>query len=206
MGRFRPEWGVLLALALVSACDKDASNNELVAPSSAASDASVSSGSGSDSDSDSDTDAEGDRHVALKDDCDPTDPTWAPIGCFRRRGSVTNAEFGAELRSNLADAVVGHQAWRFDPTYVVLRQGRSIHVKNVGGRPHSFTKVAQFGAGRVAPLNFGLRPDPGPVTECGASAVTLAAGGTQRISGLAVGNHRFQCCFHPWMRAVVKVQ
>jgi hypothetical protein len=25
-------------------------------------------------------------------------------------------------------------------------------------------------------------------------------------NGLAEGNHRFQCCVHPWMRALTKVQ
>jgi hypothetical protein len=26
------------------------------------------------------------------------------------------------------------------------------------------------------------------------------------VSGLTVGNHRFQCCNHPWMRAIIKVK
>jgi hypothetical protein len=26
------------------------------------------------------------------------------------------------------------------------------------------------------------------------------------LGGLAEGNHRFQCCIHPWMRAIVKVK
>jgi len=26
------------------------------------------------------------------------------------------------------------------------------------------------------------------------------------VSGLAEGNHHFQCCIHPWMRAVIKVK
>jgi hypothetical protein len=209
MARFQTGCTALLALAFATACAKDASNEGLVAPASSASEASGSSGSNSDRDSDSDTDAEGDRHVALKDDCDPTDPTWAPVGCFRRRGNVSLLEFQGEVRSNLAAAVVGHQAWRIDPTYIVLRQGRSIHVKNVGGRPHTFTRVAAFGAGRIPPLSFGLSstlPAPSAVEECGASATDLPAGATQKVSGLAAGNHRFMCCFHPWMRAVVKVQ
>jgi hypothetical protein len=26
------------------------------------------------------------------------------------------------------------------------------------------------------------------------------------VADLAPGNHRFQCCIHPWMRAIVKVK
>jgi hypothetical protein len=67
-------------------------------------------------------DGNGSQRIVIEDDCDPRDPAWAAVGgCANRRGNVSFAEFNGELDSPLAAAVVGHQAWRFDPTYVVLR-------------------------------------------------------------------------------------
>ena len=34
----------------------------------------------------------------------------------------------------------------------------------------------------------------------------ILAGVVIVLSGLGVGNHRFMCCIHPWMRAMVKVK
>lgn len=152
----------------------------------------------------SDDGSNGSRKIAMEDDCDPRDPNWALVGgCDQKRGNVTFAEFNQELDSPLAAAVVGHQAWRNDPSYVVLRAGKSLRVTNAGGRPHTFTKVAAFGGGKVPnpALNEGLVTAP----ECPGS-IDIAPGGRTRISGLAVGNHRFMCCIHPWMRALVKVK
>jgi hypothetical protein len=39
-----------------------------------------------------------------------------------------------------------------------------------------------------------------------ASPVVVAPGDTVKIKGLAHGEHKFQCCIHPWMRAVVDVE
>ena len=151
----------------------------------------------------SDDGSNGSRKIAIEDDCDPRDASWNMVdGCHQRRGNVSFAEFNGELDSPLSTAVVGHQAWRNDPSYVVLRAGKTLRVTNEGGRPHTFTKVVAFGGGKVPvpPLNEGLATAP----ECPAS-VDIAPGGGTRISGLAVGNHRFMCCIHPWMRALVKV-
>jgi hypothetical protein len=144
------------------------------------------------------------RKVAIEDDCNPNDPAWNNVGgCTQEQGDVSLAEFAGENDSPLAAAVVGHQAWRNVPSYLELRTGEALHVSNQGGRPHTFTKVAQFGGG-IAPnpaLNEGLITSP----ECPGS-VTLLPGESETIRGLAVGNHRFLCCFHPWMRALVKVK
>ncbi|MEP6768278.1 MAG: hypothetical protein ABJC61_06385 [Acidobacteriota bacterium] len=53
----------------------------------------------------------------------------------------------------------------------------------------------------IAPLNGTLVPAP----EC-AAAAALPAGTKTEVPGLAVGNHKFQCCIHPWMRMLVKVE
>jgi hypothetical protein len=147
----------------------------------------------------------GGRQIAIRDDCDPNDPAWDAVGgCALRRGDVTVEEFDEELQSPLADAVVGHQAWRFDPTYLKIREGQSVRVRNRGGRPHTFTEVAEFGGGFVPELNFGLDPAPECEPPAGPQGIIPPGEGT-RVSGLAADNHRFQCCIHPWQRALIKV-
>ena len=100
--------------------------------------------------------------------------------------------------------VVGHPAWRFDPGYLKIETGKKLKVTNEGGRTHTFTEVAAFGGGRVPPLNGGSPPAP----ECVAPSVTknLGTGDKDVIEDLSEGNHRFQCCIHPWMRTLVKVK
>jgi plastocyanin len=158
------------------------------------------------------------RTIALVDDCDPDDPAWAPIGCLQNDGDVTNAEFGAFLRSPLYDNIapfgaepglflVGHPSWRNEPSHISIEDGERIEVKNVGGRPHTFTEVVDFGGGRVPPLRVGTQF----ATECAAPPTgqtdpnELAPGRRFRITASGVGIHKFQCCFHPWMRATVRV-
>lgn len=144
------------------------------------------------------------RYIAVLDDCDPNDPSWAATGgCSRKNGAVTNAEFGAFLASPLSLSVVGHPAWRNEPSYIKIDAGQSVRVTNEGGRGHTFTAVANFGGGRVPPLRMGLTPAP----ECLATAPAddLLPGATIEVDGLSVGTHRFQCCIHPWMRGSIKV-
>jgi plastocyanin len=142
------------------------------------------------------------RRIAMRDDCDPTDPAWAPTGgCALESGDVNVNEFNALLVSPLSLSTVGHPAWRAEPSYLKLEPGETVVVTNTGGRTHTFTEVAQFGGGRVPPLNKGLTPAP----EC-AAAANLPAGASLKVQGLAAGNHRFQCCIHPWMRALIKVK
>jgi plastocyanin len=150
-------------------------------------------------------DDSGGKRIAIEDDCDPRDPGWdtIPGDCRQRRGDVSAMEFGQELSSGLSTAVVGHQAWRNDPSYLKIKSGTTVRVENEGGRPHTFTKVAAFGGGSNPPgFNQGLTPSP----ECAAGAfVELSPGDRARLSGLTVGNNKFICCFHPWMRALIKV-
>ena len=145
------------------------------------------------------------RKIAIRDDCDPRDPGWAPTGgCALEDGDVTNAEFGVELQSPLAPtSVIGHQAWRNDPPYLKINEGETVLVRNRGGRRHTFTEVADFGGGKIPnpALNKGLVTAP----DCPAST-NLAPGASTTVTDLTPGNHRFQCCIHPWMRAIVKVK
>lgn len=146
-------------------------------------------------------DGGGGKGIAIRDDCDPSDERWnATGGCALRSGSVDFDEFIGELDSSRAAAVIGHQAWRNDPSYLEIKEGQSIRVVNKGGRAHTFTEVAEFGGGVVPPLNEGLTPSP----EC-AGMTVLPPGASVTLAGLAPGNHRMMCCIHPWMRALVKV-
>lgn len=140
------------------------------------------------------------HNVEILDDCKPN-ADWGVNGCLREEGDVTRVEFNAELLSPLADAVIGHQAWRNDPSYLKIESGDTVKVENKGGRNHTFTEVANFGGGSVPALNFGLDPAP----EC-AAVPNLPPGESIKITGLSIGNHRFQCCRHPWMRALIKVK
>jgi plastocyanin len=158
--------------------------------------------------------------IAIKDNCDPDDPGWAPTGgCLLKRGDVTLAEFQTFLRSPLYDQpfnsadnpvgqfLVGHPSWRNDPSHVVVEQGERIRVKNEGGRLHTFTPVAEFGGGRVPPLLVGTTMAP----ECAAPAAPptdpyqVAPGDKLKLKATTEGIQRFQCCIHPWMRATVRV-
>lgn len=140
--------------------------------------------------------------ISILDYCDASDPGWAPTGgCTLEDGDVTVAEFNALLTSVRSSAVVGHPAWRFQPSFIESDPDQSVRVTNDGGRPHTFTEVAQFGGGMVPPLNIGLIEAP----EC-AAATVIPPGDRTVIRGLAEGNHLFQCCIHPWMRAMIKVQ
>jgi plastocyanin len=141
--------------------------------------------------------------IAILDDCDSADPAWAPTGgCLLEEGDVTFAEFDALQNSILSAAVVGHPAWRNEPSYVKIAPDDTVRVTNLGGRGHTFTEVAQFGGGFVPSLNTGLTQAP----ECLTGPPVLALGDRLVLRGLSEGNHRFQCCIHPWMRALIKVK
>ena len=144
------------------------------------------------------------RYIAVLDDCDPTDLAWNNTGgCTRKNGAVTEAEFGALLNSPLSLSVVGHPAWRNEPSYVKVDAGKSVRVTNEGGRLHTFTEVANFGGGRVPPLRTGLTPAPEYLTPN--PGAEMPPGASIDIGGLSVGTHKYQCCIHPWMRAAIKV-
>jgi hypothetical protein len=154
--------------------------------------------------------ADSGRKFEVTDDCAPN-ADWGPGGCLRDSGNVTRNEFNAAN----ANRFPGHPAWRIVSQYEGDQNQSDIRAENTGGRGHTFTEVAQFGGGFVAPLNAPgalLAPEcatlntdgslsPGP----GALATMLPPGSELRVEGLQPGTHNFQCCIHPWMRTTVKV-
>ena len=148
------------------------------------------------------------QFVAL-DECDPT---------------TFNAVLGPDFCKNVAlgytttlpDLLTGAQSnspspnWDFEPDSISVPQGTVIKVVDQGGEPHTFTEVQQFGGGFVPALNA---PGESTVPECvgGFSQVDVAKtriiqGSTIEIPNLKKGEHRFQCCIHPWMHATVNVR
>jgi len=189
--------GAALALALPAACRDEVATVQPEVPAVLTSTAALSQSSRSDGE-------DHNRKIEIRDSCDPRDPAWAPTGgCLLRDGDVTNAEFGAFLRSPLTIPpnayLIGHPAWRNEPSYLSIESGRSVRVSNAGGRVHTFTEVAQFGGGRVPQLNIGLTPAP----ECATARDVAPGQGVELL--LSDGLHRFECCIHPWMRAAVRV-
>src|SRR5262245_60219578 len=154
-----------------------------------------------------------DANVAMVDNCDPAsfDAAIRPGTCVPtpHRHDTTFAEFIGLLFSPLATNIIGHPAWQFAPGYISIRTGKTVRVTNTGGEDHTFTEVAAFGGGTVPPLN-GVGGPPGivplvPAPAC-AGATIVAPGDAIRINQLSPGAHKFQCCIHPWMRAVVDVE
>jgi plastocyanin len=148
----------------------------------------------------------------LVDNCDPaTFNAFMPGLCAQtpHKLDTTLTEFQALLFSPLAANIIGHSAWNFSPGYISIRAGQTVRAINAGGEDHTFTEVAAFRGGVVPPLN-GVGGPAGtvpllPAAECSPPTI-VASGETVQVTGLAPGVHKFQCCIHPWMRAVVDVE
>ena len=156
-----------------------------------------------------------DANVALVDNCDPAtfNAFVGPGTCAPRHGHDTPfLEFFGLLFSPLAANVIGHPAWQFAPGYVSVRAGQTVRATNTGGEAHTFTEVTAFGGGFLPFLNGVGGPTgtvplvPAPACVSPAGMTTVAPGGTVQINQLSPGVHKFQCCIHPWMRAVVDVE
>jgi plastocyanin len=151
----------------------------------------------------------GNNTVVMMDNCLPGDPGWNPTGgCAQKPnlGDVSVMEFGQLLVSPLISSLVGHPSWRNEPSHLLVKPGQRVKVTNRGGRAHTLTKVENFGGGSVGGFNIAMTrapecpPTPPEVQDA------VAPGATITMSGLAPGLHKFQCCFHPWMRATIRVQ
>jgi plastocyanin len=144
--------------------------------------------------------AKDDRTVFVMDRCE-ADSFNAVIGegtCVRN-GGVTFDNFARRL--NPQDG--GHNAWRFSRHDVTLDAGQTLTAINTGGETHTFTEVANFGAGIVPQLNAALPAGTPPAQPVGPLSF-LPAGQSLQVAPLAPGEHRFECLIHPWMRMVVE--
>lgn len=154
--------------------------------------------------------------IHIRDFCDPTTFNGAvgPGTCVRAdsvsvNGSQKFAGFLAEVGQEKS---VG--AWRFNPDRVRTEEGVNLTLVNRGGETHTFTRVAEFGGGFVAPLN-GLSGNPIPRPECAkvlaggvlvpqppsGNNIFVEHGETEPGPRIVEGEEaKFQCCIHPWMR------
>lgn len=145
--------------------------------------------------------------VAL-DECDPAtfNAALGPDFCHN-----VALGFSTTLQDLFAKAAAGtpDPGWDFEPDEVSIKKGGTVTVVDQGGEPHTFTEVKQFGGGFIEPLNAGEATAP----ECSGGFANLAVARTRilqgsqlHISGLAKGEHLFECCIHPWMRVKVRVR
>ena len=154
--------------------------------------------------------------VAL-DECDPAtfnrppdpDPKKGGVGADFCKNVALGAQ--TDFATLFDEAIKGHPdpSWDFEPDDVTVKKGAQIVVVNSGGEPHTFTEVKHFGGGFIDPLNSG-QPE---ATECHGGFANLAVARTRilqgsqyQVNGLSKGEHKFQCCIHPWMRVTVDVQ
>ena len=156
-----------------------------------------------------------DANFTMVDNCDPAtfNSMVGPGTCAAtpHRLDTPFLEFFGLLTSPLATNIIGHPAWQFSPGYVSVRAGQTVRAKNAGGELHTFTEVVAFGGGFIPPLNGvgspGITPlTPAPACIAPVGPTTVAPGGSVQIKQLSPGVHKFQCCIHPWMRAVVDVE
>jgi plastocyanin len=139
--------------------------------------------------------------LTMLDQCDPASFNAAlGAGTCTKQGIVTFSQFNAELNSTHRVA-----AWQFVPTNLTIRIGQSIAAMNDGGEVHTFTEVAAFGGGIVPALNQ-ASGNPVEAAECKTltAADMVMPGATFTTSPeTSAGTELYQCCIHPWMRAVV---
>jgi plastocyanin len=143
------------------------------------------------------------RRVQMMDACDPQSFNAAigPGTCIRQ-GGLDFAKFLALLGKHQK---VG--AWHFAPATLNARVGQELLAINDGGEVHTFTEVEEFGGGFIPDLNA-LAGEPVPAPEC-LSLVGgdfVPPGGTFTDEVEEEGTELYQCCLHPWMRAVVSAR
>ena len=143
------------------------------------------------------------RSVEVLDDCDAaTFNAVLGTGACVKDGDTTFAEFISQLLTQGRAP-----AWRFAPGQLTLAAGGTVEARNRGGEFHTFTEVANFGGGCVAPLNalLGLTPVPECATPGIFGATGVVPGGSRTTAPLGPGIHRFECLIHPWMRTTIDV-
>jgi len=140
------------------------------------------------------------KQVQMMDACDPEtfNAAIAPGTCVRN-GGVRFARFLRQLGRHQS---VG--AWHFAPATVNARVGQTLSAVNHGGEVHTFTEVEEFGGGIIPDLNV-LAGTPVPAPECLALTGSdfVPPGGTFTDEVEESGVELYECCIHPWMRAVV---
>jgi plastocyanin len=142
------------------------------------------------------------KTVRIMDECDPAsfDAGVGVPGTCVRNGGMKFDQFVTTLTR-----LKSVPAWKFAPDNVNLRVGDILASLNGGGETHTFTEVEEFGGGVVDFLNV-LSGNTKVAPECKDPGLKfLAPGqGTSEVENDA-GDEKYQCCVHPWMRAIVHI-
>jgi plastocyanin len=148
--------------------------------------------------------------VAL-DECDPTTFNNALGPDFCKNVALAPLGFATTFQDLFTKAANGtpDPSWDFEPDTLKIKQGTILVVTNQDGEPHTFTEVKKFGGGFVQGLNDGEET----VSECSGgfknvevARTRIIQGSDLRVTDLSKGEHRFECCIHPWMRMTVEVK
>ncbi len=149
--------------------------------------------------------------VVALDECDPTTFNAALGPDFCKNVALAALGFATTLSDLFAEAAAGHPnpGWDFEPDSLQIGQGTVVSVVDQGGEPHTFTEVEHFGGGFITLLNHGEATVPeceGGFSKVKVARTRILQGSTIQIPDLPEGEHRFQCCIHPWMRMTVDVK
>src|SRR5713226_8523996 len=100
--------------------------------------------------------------VVALDECDPATFNAALGADFCRNVALGAATKLSDLFAK-AQAGTPDLGWDFEPDTINIKKGATLTVLDQGGKPHTFTEVAQFGGGFIPMLNA-----PGETTapEC----------------------------------------
>jgi plastocyanin len=146
--------------------------------------------------------------VVVLDECDPTtfNAVLGPDFC-------KNVAIGASTTFNdlFAKAAAGtpDPNWDFEPDSLTIKEGTALSVVDQGGEPHTFTEVENFGGGFIPGLNNGEATVPecsGGFSKVSVARTRILQGSQIQVADLSKGEHKFECCIHPWMRMTVKVK
>jgi hypothetical protein len=151
------------------------------------------------------------RRILMLDACDP--PSFNEAFGFEvcnpihARAGIPFSTFIGQLERKQRVA-----AWRFTPEIITVTRTTSMEVINMGGIPHSFTEVEEFGGGFVPILNLlsgNLTLAPECVHPLNPTAphpdVVLLGPGEHETHTFHPGTEKkYICCIHPWMRAVTR--
>src|SRR3954449_2394240 len=150
--------------------------------------------------------ADGDHVVRVRDACDPAsfNAQFGPGTCITDRHGVELEDAVAQLQKHGSI-----RQWRFSPGEIHVREGEPVVARFTrGGENHTFTEVAEFGAGCVSIINdIGGFTGP-PAADCALIPSTTVGRDVPEltVTGLARGEHYFECLIHPWMRTTVTVR
>jgi plastocyanin len=145
--------------------------------------------------------------IAL-DECDPLSFNAALGPDFCKNVALGFSTTLSDLFSRAA-AGTPDPGWDFEPDEISVKKGAPLTVVDQGGEPHTFTEVAQFGGGFIEGLNAGKETVPecrGGFKNVDVAKTRILQGSQTQVTGLSKGEHRFQCCIHPWMRVKVDVK